>query len=317
MIAVQSIPMKLIPYTLLTAALLTSSLSAGTVSLSNSWSEFDWNQSNPTAPNAGILSLSGQSSTGFTATTGPNTLNVDANPAAVDSAGRPRVYQTFAPQTLAEVGDNVSLSFKLTSATGMVAGDSAFRFALADTSRNQGIWASIDFGVPGGNASTTRFDGSITDPNVSTSYVAGNFGHFLNSGTSRATSAAIPNGTGFGDPTTLSTVHSLSLSVTRVIGGLSWTYSWGNDAGAATTVVTIGTTFDDSITQTDGANGVMSSMDGIAFLLSNDAPYGAGNTGSYTVSDVVVSGVNAVPEPASAGLLLLGSLLTAGRRRRQ
>jgi hypothetical protein len=58
-------------------------------------------------------------------------------------------------------------------------------------------------------------------------------------------------------------------------------------------------------------------MDGIAFLLSNDAPYGPGNTGSYTVSDVVVSGVNAIPEPASAGLLLLGTLLTVGRRRRQ
>lgn len=310
MTALQSIPMKLISSTLLTAALLTSSLSAGTVSLSNSWSEFDWNQTNPTAPNAGILSLSGQSSTGFTATTGPNTL--------AGSPGRPRVFQTFTPQTLAAVGDNVSLSFKLTSANGMVAGDSAFRFALADTSRNHGIWASIDFGpVVTGNASTTRFDGSITDPLVSASYVAGNFGHFLNSGGTKGGSADIPNGTGFGDPTTLSTVHSLSLSVTRVVGGLSWTYSWGNDAGAATTVVTIGATFDDSITQANGANGVVSSMDGIAFVLSNDAPYGPGNTGSYTVSDVVVSGVNAIPEPASAGLLLLGTLLTVGRRRRQ
>ena len=314
--APQPIDMKLISSTLLTAVLLTSSLSAGTVSLSNSWSEFDWNQSNPTAPNAGILSLSGQSSTGFTATTGQNTLDLD-NSGAADSAGRPRAYQTFAPQTLAAVGDNVSLSFKITSATGMAAGDSAFRFALADTSRNQGIWASIDFGVPTGNASTTRFDGSITDPTVATSYVAGNFGHFLNSGSTKGSSTAIPNSTGFGDPATLSTVHNLSLSVTRVVGGLSWTYSWGNSAGAATTVVTIGSTFDDGISQTDGANGVMSSMDGIAFLLSNDAPYGAGTTGSYTISDVVVSGVNAVPEPASAGLLLLGSLLTAGRRRRQ
>jgi tetrahydromethanopterin S-methyltransferase subunit C len=102
-----------------------------------------------------------------------------------------------------------------------------------------------------------------------------------------------------------------------VVGGLSWTYSWGNDAGAATTVVTIGATFDDSITQANGANGVVSSMDGIAFALFSDAPYGPGNTGSYTVSDVVVSGVNAIPEPASAGLLLLGTLLTVGRRRRQ
>ena len=234
MIAVQSIPMKLIPYTLLTAALLTSSLSAGTVSLSNSWSEFDWNQSNPTAPNAGILSLSGQSSTGFTATTGPNTLNVDANPAAVDSAGRPRVYQTFAPQTLAEVGDNVSLSFKLTSATGMVAGDSAFRFALADTSRNQGIWASIDFGVPGGNASTTRFDGSITDPSVSTSYVDGNFGHFLNSGSTQSTLTV----SGFGGSSTFDGVISGNIALTHTDGASSTTLNGLNTYSGNTTIDT-------------------------------------------------------------------------------
>ncbi len=310
--------MKTTPLFLLTAAFLTTSLTAATVPLSGTWSEFDWNQTNPVAPNAGILALSGQSSSGFTAAIGQNLLDVDGN-AGVDSAGRPRVFQLFAPQALSALGDTVTLSFKATAANGMVAGDSQFRFAFTDTAHNQGLWASTDMGTPGGNAATTRFDNSITDPAVSASYVAGNFGHFLNSGGTRGNSGVIPNGTAIGDPlVSLTTEHFYTLAVSRVVGGLSWNFSYGNNAGAAgPETVTIGAVFDDSITQANGANAVMSSVDGIAFLLFNDAPFGAGNTGSFTISDVVVTGVAVVPEPASASLISLGTFAFAARRRRK
>jgi len=85
---------------------------------------------------------------------------------------------------------------------------------------HHGIWASTDFGTVGGNTTTTRFDPSITDPNVSASYVAGNWGSFLNSGTTRGNSSGIPNGTSLGDAATLASVHHFSLLVTRVAGGL-------------------------------------------------------------------------------------------------
>jgi len=75
-------------------------------------------------------------------------------------------------------------------------------------SHRQGIWASVDFGTPGGNTMTTRFDNSITEPAVSASYVGGNLGHFLNSGGTRDNSSGIPNNTGIGDAATLSAVHN-------------------------------------------------------------------------------------------------------------
>jgi len=301
----------------LATLLATSSLPAANVTLNSTWSEFDWNQSNPTTPNAGILELSGQSGSGFTATIAPNALDVDGN-AGTDSSGRPRIFQTFTPLALSTVGDSVSLSFTATSATTMVNGDSQFRWALGQTSKNHGVWASTDFGTPGGNTATTRFDGSITDPSVSATYTPGNLGHFLNSGTTRGGSSTLVNGTAIGDPlVNLSTEHYYTLNISRVAGGLAWDFSYGNNAGASgPNTVSVGF-FDDSITDpnpSNGANGVMNVVDVLAFNLWSDTPYGAGNTGSFTVSNLVLSGTP-VPEPAALGLLGLGALLGLRRRR--
>lgn len=82
--------------TLMTSCLIVTRVTAATVGLSSTWGEFDWNQTNPVAPNSGNLALSGQSSSGFTAAVGPNALDVDGS-AGIDSTGRPRIYQTFAP----------------------------------------------------------------------------------------------------------------------------------------------------------------------------------------------------------------------------
>jgi MYXO-CTERM domain-containing protein len=299
---------------LLATLVATSSLPAANVTLNSTWSEFDWNQTNPTTPNAGILQLSGQSSTGFTAAIGENTLDVDGS-AGIDSSGRPRIFQTFTPLALSTVGDSVSLSFTATAANAMVAGDSQFRWALGQTGKNHGIWASTDFGTPGGNTATTRFDGSITDPAVSTAYSAGNFGHFLNSGTTRGSSSTVVNGTAIGDPlVNLAIEHYYTLNIARVAGGLAWDFSYGNNNGAGgPNTVSVGF-FDDSITQTDGANGVMNTVDSLAFMLWNNAPFGAATTGSFTVSNILLTG-NPVPEPAALGLLGLGALLGLRRRR--
>lgn len=305
-------PMRIHP--LLATLLATSSLPAANVTLNSTWAEFDWNQTNPTAPNAGILQLSGQSSTGFTAAIGENTLDVDGA-AGVDSSGRPRIFQTFTPLALATVGDSVSLSFVATAANAMVAGDSQFRWALGQTDRNHGIWASTDFGTPAGNTATTRFDGSITDPAVSATYSAGNFGHFLNSGTTRGSSSAVVNGTAIGDPlVNLATEHYYTLNIARVAGGLSWDFSYGNNNGAGgPNTVSVGF-FDDSIAQADGANGMMDTVDTVAFMLWSNAPFGAATTGSFSVSNVVLTGTP-VPEPAALGLLGMAALLGLRRRR--
>jgi hypothetical protein len=50
--------------------------------------------------------------------------------------------------------------------------------------------------------------------------VAGNWGSFLNSGTTRGNSSGIPTGTSLGDAATLASVHHFSLLVTRVAGVL-------------------------------------------------------------------------------------------------
>lgn len=298
----------------LATLLAAAPLPAANVTLNSTWSEFDWNQTNPTTPNAGVLELSGQSSAGFTAAIGENTLDVDGS-AGVDSSGRPRIFQTFAPLALATVGDSVTLAFTATSATAMVNGDSQFRWALGQTSQNHGVWASTDFGTPGGNTATTRFDSSITDPAVSATYTAGNFGHFLNSGTTRGGSSTVVNGTALGDPlVNLATEHYFTLNISRVAGGLAWDFSYGNNAGAGGPNTVTVTFFDDSITQTDGANGAMNSVDTVAFMLWNNAPFGTGTTGSFTVSDVVLTGTP-VPEPAACGLLGLGAFLGLRRRR--
>jgi MYXO-CTERM domain-containing protein len=209
----------------------------------------------------------------------------------------------------------VTLAFTATSATAMVNGDSQFRWALGQTSQNHGVWASTDFGTPGGNTATTRFDSSITDPAVSATYTAGNFGHFLNSGTTRGGSSTVVNGTALGDPlVNLATEHYFTLNISRVAGGLAWDFSYGNNAGAGGPNTVTVSFFDDSITQTDGANGAMNSVDTVAFMLWNNAPFGTGTTGNFTVSDVVLTGTP-VPEPAACGLLGLGAFLGLRRRR--
>ncbi len=239
------------------------------------WGQYDKAEIVNGAP--GILDLADESETDFTAAIGENTLMTEADPPAVDQAGRPRVYQTFAPQLLASVGQKASLSFKVKFNDVPIVGDTQFRFGLTDTERNQAVLGMIDIGTPEGTTLRMRRDDSITE--ASATYLPGDWSHFGNAGTTLGQTTGTPNGIGLVDT---ATTHEFTLTLERVVGGIQWTTLWGNDAGPATISATT-SVFDDSALP-------MSIVDGIGFHLFNNAPFGAETTGSLVISDVVVTG---------------------------
>ena len=304
---------------LLSSVLLAAHAPAASVGLSSTWSEFDYNQSNAVAPTAGILALSAQSSSGFTAEIGANTLDVDGT-SGIDQPGRPRVYQTFAPQTLAALGDKVSLSFNMKLGTLFsLQGDTQFRFGLADTLHNQAVLGMVDIGAPDGTTMRLRPDLSLTGNNSTLApYVAGDWSDFGNTGSatgavspsfqkgdSYGSASGAPNGIGLQDVTT---THHFTMNLERISGGIQWSVLWGNDGGAGTVSVST-----NPFVVNDSAL-PMNSIDGLGFVYIQNAPYGTGS-GSTTISNVVVDGVAVVPEPSSLGLLGLGALMGLGRRR--
>ncbi len=286
------------------------------LALSSTWGQYDLNETVNGAP--GILALTNESATGFTAAIGENTLDVDGN-AGVDQPGRPRIFQTFNPQQLSKVGQKATLKFKIRFNDIPASGDTQFRFGFADTAHNQAVLAMIDIGATdGGSTWRLRPDISITgsrtaDPgnNLIRQYVDGDWGEFGNTGRADfiinpagvrvplvdpATNAAwalprfqnggtfngsggLPNGVGLVDT---ATTHSFEMTLQRVTSGIIWSFIWGNDLGAGTVTGTSNPVVDDSYLP-------MNSVDGIGFMILNNAPFGAATTGSFVISDVSVT----------------------------
>ncbi|MEJ6642786.1 MAG: hypothetical protein QNL33_05980 [Akkermansiaceae bacterium] len=239
------------------------------------WGQYDKTEIVNGAP--GILALRDETKTGFTAAIGEDTLMTDGDPPAVDQAARPRIYQTFSPQLLSSVGQKASLSFKVKFNDVPIVGDTQFRFGLTDTANNQAVLGMIDIGTPAGTTLRMRRDDSITE--ASTTFVPGDWSHFGNAGATSGSTTGTPNGIGLQDTTT---THAFNLTLERVIGGIQWTTFWTNDVGAATISATT-SIVDDSLLP-------MNVVDGIGFHFFNNAPFGAATTGSFVISDVVVTG---------------------------
>lgn len=245
------------------------------IALGDSWGQYD--KSELVNGGAGVLALSTQTATGFTAAIGENTLMTGGAEPVIDAAGRPRIFQTFAPQFLSGEGYKASLSFKVKFATVPIVGDTQFRFGLTDTAHNQAVLGMIDIGAATGTSVRMRLDDSLTGGDAG--FVAGDWSDFGNASGTVGSTAGAPNGIGLQD---LTTTHHFQLVLKRVDGGIEWTVNWSNDAGVEV-VTSTSTVVDDSALPMD-------SVDGIGFTIFNHAPFGPATTGSFVISEVMVTG---------------------------
>ena len=267
-----------------------------TLVLSSTWGQYD--KTEIVNGGAGILSLTNESATGFTASVGENTLSNNVVPTpGIDGAGRPRIFQTFNPQSLSGVGQQARMSFKIKFNDIPASGDTRFRFGFADTAHNQGVLGMIDLGAPSNPSGRLRSDLSISGTgSVLSNYLPGDWSDFGNTGAAPgATGTALqtgstigafdgaPNGVGLVDTTT---THVFTMTLERVAGGLSWTVTWGNDQGPEILSMATTNVVDDSLLP-------MNSVDSIGIMNLNHNTFGAVNsntTGSFVVSEVSVTG---------------------------
>jgi len=140
------------------------------VPLSSTWGEYDYNRYLYGAGN-GNLTLSGQSSSGFTALVTSNFVDVVANGSgaigpdgqAEGPQGRPAVFQEFQALDLSRPGQKVTLSFDIQFHNVMKVTDKRFRFGLCSTNSNSTVYLMVDTGVAAGGSAQFRPDPYLTD----------------------------------------------------------------------------------------------------------------------------------------------------------
>jgi hypothetical protein len=240
---------SLLAAVLLLAALLPSRTQAQPISLPSTWGQYDLQEQ--IGYSAGLLTLAGQSSSGFSATVSSNGISPGAGGAPTfpsKSQYLPRVYTLFAGQPITNNGQRVTFSFDVKFNT--VADPSnvgSFRISMGDTNCNNAWGAFMGMGTTSG--STLRYDSTITqdtnwfnpingyylfmppdlaNPMNPTNY---SFGSFCDLSGSSVGGASAPNGVGMGVDTT--TVHHFRFSVERTPSGLQCDEVWSNSAGPA------------------------------------------------------------------------------------
>lgn len=249
--------------------------SGQTVGLGSSWSEYD---------ETNLQTLSGQSATGFTAT---------HSAAATTGTERPRNYQEFGALSFStlEVGNTIAMQFDVLFNTVPDSNDTDFRFGLFDTATNAGIVAMYDLGPNAGSSVRSRYDDDIydddADPAGPLAYIPGNWNDALEAGTTLGSTTGAPNSQAIND---ITTTHTFELLLTRTAGGFDVSHLWRNDAGAATGEIALAYSFDYAaaagVYRQDPA---IDSIDSVAFALMDNDPFGgAGNSGSYTTSNIAV-----------------------------
>lgn len=231
---------------MLLAVLVPSVTQAQTIPLSNTWIEHDPQEVENVQPN-GLLDLTGQSASGFTATVRTNDY---ASEYPSRSQYLPRIVQTFANQPMTNVGSRVTVSFDVVFNTLAPANvDVGLRLSLGDTNANDAILGGFEFGPPSGTVILLRYDGTITQD---TNYIDFSNGFYLfggpyawssicDGGGNMASANGAPNGLAMGTDTT--TKHHIRYSIERVpvptgAGGVGLQVDavWSNSGGPEITV---------------------------------------------------------------------------------
>jgi hypothetical protein len=211
------------------------------VALADTWGEYDLEQEKGQSAN-GLLILSEQSSSGFTAFISSNVINSTVSDFPPKSQYLPRVFQTFADQPITNFGSKVTVSFDVVINTNVPAANNVgFRMAMGDTNANNSILAGFDFGTVSGSSVLLRYDVTITQ-NTNWSDIGTGFylfsptnaayawGSFCDGGANLSTV-----GTTSGAPNNQSlqpgAKHSFKFSLERTPVGLMTGTIWGNDAG--------------------------------------------------------------------------------------
>ncbi len=236
--------LSLVAAALLPVLLPTPTL-AQPIPLSSTWGEYDLQEQ--TGYSAGLLTLSAQSSTGFTALIGSNGISTAYPP---KSQWLPRIYTTFVGQPITNNGQRVTFSFDVRyNNVADSANTGSFRISMGDTNCNNAFGAAWNLNG-GGTGMFFRYDSTISqdpywtnattgynlfeppgfsDPSIPTNVSYGSFCDL--NGTTMGGVGGAPNGVGTGVDTT--TVQHIRFSVERTPSGLQVDALWGNSAGPA------------------------------------------------------------------------------------
>ena len=165
-----------------------------------------------------------------------------------------------------------------------------FRSDGAMTGTNGQTLKSPTFDPNGNLADAVLLNYPTVGPNGG--FVSGFYSDFFNSGGLNASGSAYPpniggnypNNVGLGVAATLNVVHTITLSMERVAGGLKIVASWGNSAGAEVRTSTYSVPYIDADPPT--GHGSLAKIGCLGFYMTNNDLFGLGATGgSYTVSN--------------------------------
>jgi hypothetical protein len=237
--------------------------------------------------------------------------------AAIEPAGRPTIYREFPSLDLSRIGQKVSASFQLKFNNALQPSDQFVRFGFGNTNNNSSFYLKIDSGEGGGTTLGWRSDATTTDTNGLTlraatfnpagnlaeatvlnyptvgpnlGFVSGNYSHFLNSGSLNAPGSqypggisSYPNGAGLGVQEKLDVVHTITMTMERVEGGLKIGATWGNSAGEEVLESGYSVPYIDA--PAPNGHGTLDQIGCLGFNLMNNDLFALGEAGgSYTVS---------------------------------
>lgn len=217
---------------------------------------------------------------------------------------------------MSQIGDSITVAFDIQLNTTAAANNrSDFRISLFDTAAGSELIGMTHFGVNNTRVDFMRFR---LDQDLSAGQIGTGGGSHDNTTGNVLAPGGEPNN---GALASTGLVHTFTTTVTRTgVNTLQYSRGWSNSFGS--TSFTLGD-YNDATGQIGATNygddgwggGKMTQLNGVAIVLTAGDPWGAGATGSYTISNFSVTGTP-VPEPSAA--LLGGFCLAAivGRRRR-